>query len=147
MGVNGTFRECCAAPPQGRLERHPQNCGSVADSSDTFLVVGGVALQRPFRARSAAPGGPERPFRANCRCGPGSSYHMQQMAAFLEARPDHEIFETRARPRPEANFNSRYEERERKRNTPMTGVKKCQNLTDNLTFHRFLSLIQTLTIS
>ena len=70
----------------------------------------------PGRARSAIlshlrlRGGLEQLFRASCGSGPGSSGHMQQIAAFLEPRHATNALARPApqRPSAEANFMNRY---------------------------------------
>ena len=83
---------------RGRLERHPSGIlrlqGRLERHFSSILRLRG-GLERPFRAicgsgraRAAIsshlrlPGGLEQPFRAICGSGPGSSGHMQQIAAF-----------------------------------------------------------------
>ena len=84
---------------RGRLERHPSSIlrlrGRLDRHFSSILRLRG-GLERPFRAicgsgraRAAIsshlrlPGGLEQPFRAICGSGPGSSGHMQQIAACL----------------------------------------------------------------
>ena len=63
---------------------------------------------QPFRVPQQLRGGLEQPFRAICGSRPGSSGHMQQRAAFLEATKAPRTLKRTRSPRRGANFMNRY---------------------------------------
>ena len=112
VGSSGTFRACCgswagssgtrrafcasgvarAAPvepsaPPGQARAAPVEHSAAPEQTRAALFKYSAA---PGLARAAISshlrlrGGLEQPFRAICGSGPGSSGHMQQIAAFLE---------------------------------------------------------------